>query len=89
VPQARVAVAWLLERARRSPTGVVPVMGPRTVEQLDDYVAALQLDMSAEIYDRLDRAGRVPLGQPHEQNSERRLTAVGGEDFRTGPISVA
>ncbi|MCW2517935.1 MAG: Aryl-alcohol dehydrogenase [Mycobacterium sp.] len=89
VPAARVAVAWLLERARRSPTGVVPVIGPRTVEQLDDYVAALDLDLSAEIYDRLDQASRIPLGQPHEQNSERRLTAVGGEGFRTGPIPVA
>jgi aryl-alcohol dehydrogenase-like predicted oxidoreductase len=89
VPPARVAVAWLLERARRSPTGVVPVIGPRTVEQLDDYVAALDLDLSAEIYDRLDQASRIPLGQPHEQNSERRLTAVGGEGFRTGPIPVA
>jgi aryl-alcohol dehydrogenase-like predicted oxidoreductase len=89
VPPARVAVAWLLERARRSPTGVVPVIGPRTVEQLDDYLAALHLDLSAEIYDRLDQASRIPLGQPHEQNSERRLTAVGGEGFRTGPIPVA
>jgi aryl-alcohol dehydrogenase-like predicted oxidoreductase len=89
VPAARVAVAWLLERARRSPTGVVPVIGPRTVEQLDDYVAALDLDLNAEIYDRLDQASRIPLGQPHEQNSERRLTAVGGEGFRTGPIPVA
>jgi hypothetical protein len=59
------------------------------VEQLDDYVAALDLDLSAEIYDRLDQASRIPLGQPHEQNSERRLTAVGGEGFRTGPIPVA
>jgi aryl-alcohol dehydrogenase-like predicted oxidoreductase len=89
VPPARVAVAWLLERARRSPTGVVPVIGPRTVEQLDDYLAALHLDLSAEIYDRLDQASRIPLGQPHDQNSERRLTAVGGEGFRTGPIPVA
>lgn len=89
VPPARMAVAWLLQRARRSPTGVVPVIGPRTVEQLDDYVAALDLDLSAEIYDRLDQASRIPLGQPHEQNSERRLTAVGGEGFRTGPIPVA
>jgi aryl-alcohol dehydrogenase-like predicted oxidoreductase len=86
VPPARVAVAWLLQRARRSPTGVVPVIGPRTVEQLDDYVAALDVDLGADVYDRLDQASRIPLGQPHEQNSERQTTALGGEGFRPRPI---
>ena len=89
VPPARVAVAWLLERARRSPTGVVPVIGPRTVEQLDDYVAALDVDLGTEIYHRLDDASRIPLGQPHEQNVERRTTVLGGEDFRPRPIPSA
>jgi aryl-alcohol dehydrogenase-like predicted oxidoreductase len=89
VPPARVAVAWLLERARRSPTGVVPVIGPRTVEQLDDYLAALDVDMGADIYDRLDETSRIPLGQPHEQNSVRRSTAVGGDGFRPGLIPSA
>jgi aryl-alcohol dehydrogenase-like predicted oxidoreductase len=89
VPPARVAVAWLLERARRSPTGVVPVIGPRTVEQLDDYIAALDVDLGAEIYDRLDLASRISLGQPQEQNSERRTTALGGEGFRPPPIPAA
>jgi aryl-alcohol dehydrogenase-like predicted oxidoreductase len=89
VPPARVAVAWLLERARRSPTGVVPVIGPRTVEQLDDYLAALDVDLGAEIYDRLDQVSRVALGQPHEQNLEGRTTALGGEGFRPPPIPAA
>jgi aryl-alcohol dehydrogenase-like predicted oxidoreductase len=89
VPPARVAVAWLLERARRSPTGVVPIIGPRTVEQLDDYLAALDLDLGAEIYDRLDQASRIALGQPHEQNFERRTTVLGGEGFRPPPIPAA
>jgi aryl-alcohol dehydrogenase-like predicted oxidoreductase len=33
ISPAQVAVAWLLERARRSPTGVVPITGPRTIAQ--------------------------------------------------------
>ncbi len=41
VPAAQVAVAWLLERARRSTTALVPVIGPRTVEQIDSYLASL------------------------------------------------
>ena len=89
VPPARVAVAWLLERARRSPTGVVPVIGPRTVDQLDDYLAALDVDLGAEIYDRLDRASTISLGQPHEQNAARRSTTLGGEGFRIGPVPSA
>jgi aryl-alcohol dehydrogenase-like predicted oxidoreductase len=89
VPPARVAVAWLLERARRSPTGVVPITGPRTVGQLDDYVAALDLELGADVYDRIDVASRIPLGQPHEQNATQRSVAVGGDGFRRRPIASA
>jgi aryl-alcohol dehydrogenase-like predicted oxidoreductase len=89
VPPARVAVAWLLERARRSPTGIVPIIGPRTVEQVDEYVKALDLVVDAETYDELDRVSRIPLGQPHEANAERRPTTVGGDGFRRRPIPSA
>lgn len=89
VRPARVAVAWLLERARRSTTGVVPIIGPRTVAQLDDYLEALDVDLGADVYDRLDQASRIPLGQPHEQNAERRSVVVGGEGFRRRPIPSA
>jgi aryl-alcohol dehydrogenase-like predicted oxidoreductase len=82
VPPARVAVAWLLEKGRRSTTGVVPIIGPRTAEQLDDYLAALDVQLPAEVYERLDAVSAIPLGQPHDQNAERRSTVLGGEDFR-------
>jgi aryl-alcohol dehydrogenase-like predicted oxidoreductase len=86
VPPARVAVAWLLERGRRSSTGVVPVIGPRTVDQLDDYLAALDVDLGPEVYERLDQVSRIGLGQPHEMNADRRTTVLGGEKFRLRPI---
>jgi aryl-alcohol dehydrogenase-like predicted oxidoreductase len=89
VPPARVAVAWLLERARRSQTGVVPIIGPRTVEQLDDYLEALDLVVDAETYDELDRASRIPLGQPHEANAGRQTVTVGGDGFRRPPIPAS
>jgi aryl-alcohol dehydrogenase-like predicted oxidoreductase len=79
VPAAQVAVAWLLERARRSPTGVVPIIGPRTVEQLDDYVAALDVDLGTEFYERLDAVSRIDLGQPHNQHAKERALALGGD----------
>lgn len=81
VPAARVAVAWLAERARRSTTGVVPIIGPRTTEQLDDYLAALDVDLG-DHYERLDDVSRIPLGQPHEQDAEQLPVTLGGEDFR-------
>lgn len=89
VPAVRVAVAWLLERGRRSTTGLVPVIGPRTVAQLDDYVAALDVDLGDEIYRRLDEVSRIPLGQPHEQNAQRRDAVLGGGDFRVRPVPSA
>ena len=91
VPAAQVAVAWLLERARRSPTAVVPIIGPRTVEQLDSYVASLDVDLGAEIYERLDEVSRIDLGQPHNQNAETRAATLGGDldGFRRGPVPSA
>ena len=45
--------------------GVVPVIGPRSVEQLDDYLAALSIEIDAATYDRLDEVSRVDLGEPY------------------------
>jgi aryl-alcohol dehydrogenase-like predicted oxidoreductase len=56
---ARVAVAWLAERARRSATALVPVIGPRTTSQLNDYLAALDLPLSPAQYARLTEVSAV------------------------------
>ncbi len=53
-------------RASRSATACVPVIGPRTVAQLDDYLAALEIILDDEALSRLDKASFVPLGQPHD-----------------------
>jgi aryl-alcohol dehydrogenase-like predicted oxidoreductase len=80
---ARVAVAWLAERARRSATALVPVIGPRTTSQLDDYLAALDLPLSPAQYARLTEVSAVP-GVPGYD------IAFGGESdrFRRPPIPV-
>lgn len=65
VAPSRVAMAWLLRRARRAGTAVVPIIGPRTVAQLEDYLSALEFEMSDEEYDRLDRISGPDLGIPH------------------------
>jgi aryl-alcohol dehydrogenase-like predicted oxidoreductase len=89
VSAGQVAVAWLLARAKRSPTGIVPVIGPRTVGQLDDYLAALSVDLDDDAYTQLDEVSRIPLGQPHEQNAVRRTVSLGGDGFRLSPIPSA
>ncbi len=79
VQPAQLAVAWLVERARRSSTGVVPVIGPRSVQQLDDYLAALSVEIDAPTYERLDQVSRVDLGEPYGKLAENDAPR-GGED---------
>jgi aryl-alcohol dehydrogenase-like predicted oxidoreductase len=63
-PPAQVAIAWL--RHRRSTTPLIPIIGPRTMEQLDDYLAALELELPEEHVERLSSVSAVPLGVPHD-----------------------
>jgi len=79
VSAAQVAVAWLLERRRRSLTALVPIIGPRTVEQAESYLASLDLELDDDHYRRLDEVSRVDPGQPHNQIATRATVAMGGE----------
>jgi aryl-alcohol dehydrogenase-like predicted oxidoreductase len=88
VPPAQVAVAWLLERSRRSPTGVVPIIGPRTPEQMDSYLAALAVELGPEVYRRLEEVSAIDLGEPHTKLIDEGDLARGGanSDFRFHPV---
>ncbi|HXP54251.1 MAG TPA: aldo/keto reductase, partial [Streptosporangiaceae bacterium] len=84
---ARVAVAWLAERARWSATALVPVIGPRTTGQLDHYLAALDLPLSPAQYTRLAEVSAPPSLPPGAPGYE---IAFGGESgrFRRPPVPV-
>jgi aryl-alcohol dehydrogenase-like predicted oxidoreductase len=56
----QVALAWQMAQ------GLVPIIGPRTVEQLRDNLGTARLHLTAEQRTRLDRASAVPLGFPHD-----------------------
>jgi aryl-alcohol dehydrogenase-like predicted oxidoreductase len=88
---AQVAIAWLRHRATIATTGLVPVVGPRTVSHLDTYLAALDVELSHEQYQQLDKASRIPLGQPHESVAARTPALLGGPDvdFRQPAVPVA
>jgi aryl-alcohol dehydrogenase-like predicted oxidoreductase len=56
----RVALAWIAAQ------GIVPILGPKSVAQLDDTLAAAALVLSADQRARLDAASAVAPGFPHE-----------------------
>lgn len=72
----RVAIAWL----RQQPGTVIPIVGARTVAQLDDALGAVTLTLPAEALAELDAVSAVELGFPHQflqQSYVRKL--VGGD----------
>ncbi|RWH72888.1 aldo/keto reductase [Mesorhizobium sp.] len=51
---SQVAIAWLL----RQPGCTAPIVGARTASQLEDNLGALEIDLTDELAERLDRASR-------------------------------
>ncbi len=49
-PPAEVAIAWLLTRKEVT----APIIGPRTLEQLDQMVGSLEVKLSAETLEKID-----------------------------------
>ncbi|HEY3306473.1 MAG TPA: aldo/keto reductase [Candidatus Binatia bacterium] len=74
-----VAIAWLLHKARRSTTSLIPILGPRTHAQLDGTLGALELTLSPEQIARLDGTSAVALGTPHEQINGSAARIAGGK----------
>ncbi len=64
VTASQVAIAWA--RAQQHRGVVVPVIGARTLQQLEDNLGALQLELSDTELTRLDEISRVPLGFRHD-----------------------
>jgi aryl-alcohol dehydrogenase-like predicted oxidoreductase len=73
---AQVALAWL--RHRMVP--VIPIIGARKVSQLQDNLANLDLELSAEQLKALDGASRIELGFPQSiyEKEMVRATVYGG-----------
>ena len=79
---AQVSMAWLRERGNRSATAMVPIIGPRTMSQLEDYLGALDVVLSDELYTRLDVVSAPNLGVSPEINSMTRNAMLDGEPAR-------
>ena len=73
---AQVALAWLRHRT----VPVIPIIGARKVPQLQDNLASLDLELSAEQLKSLDGASRIELGFPQSIYDREmvRATRYGG-----------
>jgi aryl-alcohol dehydrogenase-like predicted oxidoreductase len=73
---AQVALAWLRHRT----VPVIPIIGARKLAQLQDNLASLDLQLSAEQVKCLDGASRIELGFPGDifQKESVRATRYGG-----------
>ncbi|HEY0341162.1 MAG TPA: aldo/keto reductase [Steroidobacteraceae bacterium] len=87
VKASQVALAWMATR------GVIPILGPRTPEQLAENLGAIRVTLSLQQIARLDAASAVPLGFPHEmlaQDAQRTRLAGGIPDrVETSPTPIA
>jgi aryl-alcohol dehydrogenase-like predicted oxidoreductase len=76
VSAAQVALAWL----RTRPAAVIPIVGASKLTQFEDNLRSLDVVLSSEQRERLDRVSAVPLGFPHEfyKNDSVRAMLYGG-----------
>ncbi len=76
---SEIAIAWLLHRAARSTTALIPILGPRTPEQLNGTLGALAVQLSSAQAARLDEVSAVALGTPHQQIEGSAARIAGGD----------
>ena len=69
---AQVALAWL----RHQPVPVIPIIGARKVSQIQDNLASLDLELSAEQLKSVDGASRIDLGFPQSIYERETVRAV-------------
>jgi aryl-alcohol dehydrogenase-like predicted oxidoreductase len=59
---AQVGLAWVLRR----PGVTAPIIGARTLAQLEENLGALEVDFTDSQLARLDEVGAIVLGAPHD-----------------------
>lgn len=69
---AQVALAWLCHQT----VPVIPIMGARKVSQLEDNLASLRLELSAEQLKSLDGASRIEPGFPQSIYDREMVRAI-------------
>ncbi len=88
VTPTRVAIAWLLHKAARSSTTLIPILGPRTLAQMEEPLKALEQPIPDEMLARLDAVSAPALGVPHEQIRDFYPQIAGGKPELLVPATV-
>ncbi|MEU6402263.1 aldo/keto reductase [Streptomyces sp. NPDC046985] len=78
---AQVGLAWTL----RNPGVTAPVVGARTPAQLASNLDALEIDLTDDQLARLDQAGAIALGFPHDMLASDHIRAVTRGDLKMEP----
>jgi aryl-alcohol dehydrogenase-like predicted oxidoreductase len=60
---AQVAINWV--RARRARAQIIPIVGARSVDQLEDALGSLEFELTDEQVARLDAVAPIDPGFPH------------------------
>ncbi|MEO8457171.1 MAG: aldo/keto reductase [Chloroflexota bacterium] len=80
-----LSLAWNLSR----PGIVAPIIGPKSVQQLQDNLAALDVDLPADAIARIDEISRPHLGYPHDfMRMVRQMNAAGMSVNTPAPATV-
>ncbi|TQM02261.1 aldo/keto reductase [Pseudonocardia kunmingensis] len=64
VSAVQVAIGWVRAQQRRA--SIVPIIGARTAAQLSGGLAALDLELTGDELERLDKVSATPPGFPHD-----------------------
>ncbi|MEU3459442.1 aldo/keto reductase [Streptomyces sp. NPDC006733] len=75
---AQVALAWTLQH----PAVTASLVGARTLAQLDDNLDALEVSFTASQLARLDAAGAIEPGFPHDMLASDRMRAATFGDLK-------
>jgi aryl-alcohol dehydrogenase-like predicted oxidoreductase len=62
---SQVALNWLRQQDSRFGS-VIPIVGARKTEQLQDNLGCLEFELTAEQIERLNEASKIELGFPHD-----------------------
>jgi aryl-alcohol dehydrogenase-like predicted oxidoreductase len=61
---AQLAIAWVRSQQRRGV--IIPILGARRREQIEDSLRAVDIELSEAELERLDNVSRIELGFPHD-----------------------
>ncbi|WP_020651746.1 aldo/keto reductase [Massilia niastensis] len=84
----QVAIAWLLHRDAASATALVPILGPRTVAQLEGTLGALELALSSEQMERLNTVSAFAPNAAQQTTLETVGQITGGAPERVAAPKV-